>query len=133
VVYGWRQKKGVLGDAILRLPRLTDVAIKKDDPTYQVRMKGLERMKGGLALVVAGGLQTFTERESYRASELARLVGYMQETFPLIVPRLPPGSQTETMTRLEKMREDPALKDLQPGLQDLHLKVKAALEKVKSP
>ncbi len=60
--------------------------IKKDDPSYQVRMQGLEKMKLGLASVVAGGLQTLTERESYRKSELVRLVGYMQESFPLMVP-----------------------------------------------
>jgi hypothetical protein len=54
----------------------------------------------------------------------------MQETFPLIVPKLPPGSRTETLLRLEKMQEDPALKDLQPGLGELRTKVKTAMEKV---
>ena len=107
--------------------------IKKDDPTYQVRMQGLELVKRGLSNIVAGGLQMLTERDSYRGSELARLVGYMRETFPLIVPRLPPGSRTETMVRLEKMQEDPAMKDLQPGLRELRLKVKGSLEKGKAP
>jgi hypothetical protein len=107
--------------------------IKKDDPKYEVRMQGLDQMKRGLASVVAGGLQTITERESYRGSELVRLVGYMQETFPLIVPRLPPGARTETVLRLKKMQDDPALKDLQPGLGELHSKVKAAVEKGAAP
>lgn len=107
--------------------------IKKDDPKYQVRMQGLDQMKRGLASVIAGGLQTLTERNSYQGSELVRLVGYMQETFPLIVPRLPPGARTETMLRLEKMQDDPALKDLQPGLGELRSKVKAALEKRAAP
>ncbi len=107
--------------------------LKKDDPSYQVRIQGLEQMKRGLASVVAGGLQTLTEREIYRASELARLVDYMQETFPLIVPRLPPGARTETVVRLEKMQEDPAFKDLQPGLGELFLKVQGSLEKGKAP
>jgi hypothetical protein len=103
--------------------------IKKDDPKYQVRMQGLAQMKRGLASVVAGGLQTLTERESYRRSQLASLVGDMQETFPRIIPRLPPGARTETLLRLEKMQEDPALKDLQPGLGKLYSKVKASLMK----
>jgi hypothetical protein len=103
--------------------------IKKDDPKYEVRMQGLEQMKRGLASIVAGGLQTLTEREGYRASELARLVGYMQETFPLIVPRLPPGVRAETIIRLEKLQADSAMKDLQPGLGELHLKVKASVPK----
>ena len=107
--------------------------IKKDDPNYQIRMQGLHKMKRGLASIVAGGLQTLTERESYRVNELVRLVGHMQETFPLIVPRLPPGSRTETLLRLEKMQEDPALKDLQPGLRELHSKVKASVEKGAAP
>lgn len=103
--------------------------IKKDDPKYEVRMQGLEQMKRGLAGVVAGGLQTITERESYRGSELARLVGFMQETFPLIVSRLPLNVGAETLSRLEKLQAEPAMKDLQPGLRELHLKVKASVPK----
>ncbi len=86
-------------------------------------------MKRGLASVVAGGLQTLTERENYRGSELARLVGYMQETFPLIVPRLPPAARDETLIRLEKLQADSAMKDLQPSLRELNLKVKASVPK----
>ena len=103
--------------------------LKKDDPKYQVRMQGLEQMKQGLASIVAGGLQTLTERESYRGNELARLVGYMQETFPMIVPRLLPGAGAETLIRLEKLQTDSAMKDLEPGLRELHLKVKASVPK----
>jgi hypothetical protein len=84
-------------------------------------------MKRGLASIVAGGLQTIKERESYRRSELVRLIGYMQETFPLIVPMLPPSVRVETLTRLEKLQTDPAMKDLQPDLRELHLKVKASV------
>jgi hypothetical protein len=104
--------------------------IKKDDPTYEVRMKGLDQMRRGLASVVSGNLQTLTERDSYRGSELVRLVGYMQVTFPLIVPRIPPGARTESLLKLEKMQDDPALKDLQPGLGELLSKVKAALDQL---
>jgi hypothetical protein len=103
--------------------------INKDDPNYQVRMQGLEKMKRGLADVVVGCLQTLTERESYRGSELAKLVGYMQDTVPVLVLSLPPGSRIEITSRLEKMQNDPVMKYLQPGLQNLHLKVKAELEK----
>ena len=107
--------------------------LKKDDPEYQVRMQGLEQIKQGLAIVVAGVLQTLTVRDSNRGNELARLVGYMQETLPQIVPRLPPGSRAETLIRLEKLQEDPALKDLKSGLGVLLLKVKASLEKGRDP
>ena len=102
--------------------------IKKEDPTYQVRMDGVKTMKLGLAGIVAGGLQTLTDIERDRDSELLRLVDYMQETFPLIVPRLPPGSRTETMLRLEKMQQDPALQNIHPALKVLQGKVQDALE-----
>lgn len=107
--------------------------IKKDDPKYRVRMQGLDQMKRGLASIVAGGLQTLKEGESYRGSELVRLVGYMRETFPLIVPRLPPGERAETLLRLEQMQDDRALKGLQPGLGELRAKVKDAVEKRAAP
>ena len=106
--------------------------INMDDPTYQVRMQGLDQAKRGLATVVAGGLQTLTERKSYRESELVRLIGYMQETLPLIVPRLLPEARTEILLRLQKMQDDPALKDLQPDLRELHSKVKVAVDKAAS-
>jgi hypothetical protein len=96
-------------------------------------MQGLDQMKRGLASVVAGGLKTLTERESYRASELVRLVGYMQETLPQIVLRLPDGSRKETLFRLDNLQDDPALKDIQPGLRELRSKVKAAVEKASIP
>jgi hypothetical protein len=105
----------------------------KDDPRYRARMQDLGQMKGSLAGIVAGCFQTLTERNSYRGSELVRLVGYMRETLPLIVPRLPPGARTETLLRLEKMQDDSTLKDLQPGLRELHLKVKASAEKGATP
>jgi hypothetical protein len=53
----------------------------------------------------------------------------MQETFPLIVSRLPLNARAETLSRLEKLQADPAMKDLQPGLRELHLKVKASVPK----
>lgn len=100
--------------------------IDKNDPSYPARMQGLDRMTRGLATTVAGGLQTLTERQNFRPSELARLVGHMRQTFPRIVPRLPPASRTETLSRLDEMRRDPAAKDLQPGLTELDLEVREA-------
>jgi len=107
--------------------------IKKDDPQYQVRMEGLDQMRRGLASIISGGLQTLTEKESYRSSDLVRLVGYMLDTYAQIVPRLPPGARTETLLRLEAMQADPALQHLQPGLRELYVKVKGSLEKPAAP
>jgi hypothetical protein len=112
--------------ALLRLaailPALTDEflhTILKDDPTYAVRMGGLKKMKEGLGNVVMGGLQTLTEKEYYASSERIRLIGYMKETFPTIVPFLLPGTRAETLVRLRGMAKDESLKDLQPDLDEL--------------
>lgn len=105
--------------------------IKKDDPTYKVRMQGLEGMKRGHTEMVMGGLLTLTERKTYRSSELLRLVGYMQQTFPVIVSWLPPGSRSEVMILLEKLEQDPAMNDLQSSLHKLRLKIQDSVEKKK--
>lgn len=103
--------------------------ITMDDPNYQVRMQGLDQMKRGLASIISGGLQMLSERQTYRERELVRLVAFMNETFPQMVRHLPDGTRTETLLRLAKMNEDPAFKCLQPGLGELHSKVKASIEK----
>ena len=92
-------------------------------------MQGLDRIKRGLAEVVSGGLQTLTERATFRTSELVKLIGFEVVSFPQIVPRLLPADRTATLARLDEMEKDPALKDLQPGLGALRLKVKSAVEK----
>jgi hypothetical protein len=107
--------------------------LNKDDPSYQVRMQGLERVKKGLAGLIAANLQTLTERENYRKSELVRLVGYMKETFPVLVPQLPPGARLESLLRLDKIQDDSTMKDLQPGLGELRSSVDAALQTKRSP
>ena len=107
--------------------------LDKTDPTYKTRMDGLQKMKKGLANVVAGSIQTLTERPGYRKSELIRFIGYMRETLPALVPRLLPGSRKETIVRLETLDKDDSMKDLQPGLHNLVVKVKAALDKDAAP
>ena len=97
--------------------------LDKNDPKYEVRMRGLNQMKNGMAQVVTGGLLTLTERSFYRTSELRRLIGVFQETMPLIVSRLTPQSQADVLMRLEKMQADTTLTDLQPDLRKLQEKI----------
>ena len=106
--------------------------LRNDDPTYQVRMKAVEKMKHGLSIFVSGGFQTLTERNSYRASELTKLVGYMKKTYPAIVPRLTPASRSEVLTRLREMAADDALKDLRPDLEELQALVRKSVDKAQS-
>lgn len=101
--------------------------IPHDDPDYTTRMQGVDRMRRGMATMVAGGLLTLTERKHYRCAQLVKLISTMQETFPVIVPRLPAGARAETAVRLEKMQTETATRDLQPHLAELAAKVNAAL------
>jgi hypothetical protein len=90
-------------------------------------------MKGGLAQIVGGTFQTLDERKDYRPPALQQLVLYLDETLPTIMSHLTPASRKEMMLRLEKMQEDPTKQDLQPGLQQLQFKVKAAVEAASAP
>jgi len=93
--------------------------IDKNDPSYQVRMNGLAQMKSGMAMVVAGSLETLTESHAFRTSERKRLVGYMEETFPAILPELTKESCAEALVRIREYATDPEMKDLQPELDQL--------------
>ena len=103
--------------------------ISKDDPTYPVRMNGLKKMKEGLSAMVAGSLQTLTETHAYRPSELKRLAGYMQETFPGLFPEVSAGSRSECLIRLRSFANDPKMQYLKPELDSLI----AAAENAKPP
>jgi hypothetical protein len=102
--------------------------LDKDDPTYPVRMRAQDGIRVGLGGVVIGSLITLTERDSYRTSELVRLVGYMEETLPQLVTRLPPGSRAEVIMKLKSMQTNPSLADLQPGLARVHANVMSAID-----
>lgn len=99
--------------------------IKSDDPRYQVRIDGLEQMKRGMASMVAGTLDSLSARE-YRTDELKRLISYLQETLPGILPQLSEVARTETALRLEKMQNDDSFNELQPQLGELCKAVKNA-------
>ena len=62
-----------------------------------------------------------------------RLVDYMKDTFPLIIPKLSSDASAECLRRLEDMQDDPVLQDLQPGLGELQLRVKGTVERPEAP
>lgn len=100
--------------------------IPKDDPNYKARMQGFATMRQGLAMVVSGSLTTLTERDYYRLRQRARMLAYIQETLPQLLPLLPPEARTEALGRLETLEKDPLLKDLRPGLVRLRAAAKEA-------
>lgn len=107
--------------------------VKADDPTYEVRLGGLEKLRQGLGKLFAGSVQVLAEKDQYSRSDRLRLIGYMKETFPAMAPRLPAASRQEALVRLEKLNADPAQDDVQPDLRDLHAAIRTALSKAKDP
>lgn len=93
--------------------------LDKNDPTYPVRMQGVAKMKLGMATLVAGNLQTLTESYAFRTADLKRLVGYLQNTLPLILPALTESSRSEIIVRLRSYSDDSNMKHLQPELDAL--------------
>jgi hypothetical protein len=85
--------------------------LAKDDPTYSVRMAGLEKMRGGLALVISGSLTTLTETQVFDADLRAKLVDYCRETFPQILPRLTAASEQEMLRRLDELVDNPSVRE----------------------
>lgn len=102
--------------------------IQPDDPNYTIRMAGFEQTRLGLASVVSGNLTTLTERKHIRDSELLRLAGYMQETFPTIVPNLRPADRDAMLQRMTKMESDPAMAGLQQAVAEVRKRVETALK-----
>ena len=92
--------------------------LNKNDPTYPTRMQGLTGAKQDFATMVAGSLLALTEKR-YRIEDRVRLLGYLEETLPAIVPQLLPGSRAETLNRIEKLIEDPSLRELHPAVRRL--------------
>lgn len=78
------------------------------DPTYPVRMKGLQGMRGGLATMVSGCLMTLTEAQ-YAERDRARLLGHLEETLPRLFPHLPDGMKAELPVRLRELEADPKM------------------------
>ncbi len=122
---GGREMIELFGSTLRSVAMLFDLVdeflptLDKNDPKYQIRMQGLARMKRGFASSLAGTLQCLTEAENYEVKDRIILIGYLKETLPSILPRLGEGARNETVVRLESMAKDPALRDLQPALDEL--------------
>ncbi len=100
-----------------------------NDPTYSVRMGGLRKMRSGLVTSISGCLQIVTESDEYRLTERQKLVVYLRRSLPGILPHLDDAQRKTIADRLEKMRTDSTLEQLQPGLSQLAEEVSAIVER----
>lgn len=106
--------------------------LDKNDPTYPTRMESLGNVRKNLATVVIANLKVLTESDLYRTSELKRLLGHMQNTYPVILPALPEASRAEALQRLRTLIEDPEMQPLQPELKSLLKAVETSAEQPES-
>jgi hypothetical protein len=64
-------------------------------------------------------LDALTESKELRSSELKRLIGHMNATFPELIPELPQGARTAALSRLREFQDNPDMQHLQPELDEL--------------
>lgn len=127
----------LMGASLRLMVTMSDIAnellltLNKSDPTYPIRLGGFEKIKRSFASGLAGLFVFINAPDGLRPTDLNRLIGYMQETLPKIVPQLPPGSQSEAIIQLEKLKANPAVKEFGPQLENLLAEVKESLEKQK--
>jgi hypothetical protein len=93
--------------------------LDRNDPTYPIRMEGVERFRNGLIDAIGGNLDALTESKELRSSELKRLIGHMNATFPELIPELPQGARTAALSRLREFQDNPDMQHLQPELDEL--------------
>jgi hypothetical protein len=93
--------------------------LDKNDPSYPTRLKGLAQMRGGASTTISGCITSLTESPAYSTAELKRLIGYLRETLPDLLPRLDPESALEIQVRLQSFTKDDDLAHLKPDLDAL--------------
>jgi hypothetical protein len=118
---------------MIALAREYAKTLNQQDPKYPMLIARCVRIKQGLASTVAGALQSFSEKATYRTTELRRLADYLQDTLPAIVAELSPEAQTDVLARIEKTRRSAAT-ELGPSLDNLYEQVRTAAKGLeKSP
>ncbi|MBN2583352.1 MAG: hypothetical protein JXL80_09795 [Planctomycetes bacterium] len=100
--------------------------LDKNDPTYAVRMEGLEKFRAGAAHVVMGCLIVVDQPEYYREELRGRLLEYMKETCPSILRTMTPNARKETLVTVQRMMEEPGLAALRGQLAEIRALIEEA-------
>jgi hypothetical protein len=90
-----------------------------------VRKQGLEKMRTGYSQMVTGLLMTFTEKKTYRTSQLVRMAVLSKPLLPGLVKELPSLTQKEVPVRLQSLIDNEADPTLKQALTELLQAVKA--------
>jgi hypothetical protein len=85
-----------------------------DDPQSEQRRKGLSRMRHGYAQLVRDGLASTSQTDRFTRASRLRLIGYLHEILPPLMPHLAPVDAQEIVQSLELTRDtsrEPAVKE----------------------
>ena len=96
--------------------------LDKSDPSYAVRMQGLDQMRRGLAQMVQGDILLLGVQDTFSSAARARFAGIAAAQLPIIAPQLPALSRQEFQAKLQAIvanERDPEVKRL---LQDVNLR-----------
>ncbi|HMA91541.1 MAG TPA: hypothetical protein VKP30_02600 [Polyangiaceae bacterium] len=93
------------------------------DPSYAVRMGALERIRAGLAEVLANIVSAISEPRFYDRLARKKLVGYCLEDFDALVPRLTLQTKKQLLDQLTEASVNRHLANLQPELSRLRDRV----------
>lgn len=97
-------------------------SLSKQDPAQAKRLGGLDQMKQGFSKVVFASLRTMAEANT-RPGERLRLIQYLVEALPLLIPRMQHETCVEIRQKLVEMSQDATLAELQPALGELKVLV----------
>lgn len=77
----------------------------KNDETYEVRMQGAQKMKSGMATVLAGAYTSVAEDTLFSPSERSTMIEAMAETADRFASVLSADQKTEMQLKFTRLRE----------------------------
>jgi hypothetical protein len=91
--------------------------LDRSDPSFPVRMGGLDQMRRGLAAMTYAAVETIAERAAYSAADHARFLEALAETLPAMASALEPPAHAQTRARLDALCADPALAEVRSRIE----------------
>lgn len=93
--------------------------LDKNDPTYPNRLAGIAQMKRGMNTTLSGFTAMLTETQHYSAADRVRLLGFVKETLPTLLPVMSAADRNNFVGTLQRLSNDGRYADLQPALGEL--------------
>jgi hypothetical protein len=105
----------------------TASTIKKSDPSYGVRMQGINQGRMGAVSLTAGSLNIIGNRE-VGPEGMKRLISAYQEILPPLVVALPPQNRSDVTQKLESVLQKSDVKEFHPDLEKLRDSINKAIQ-----